>query len=142
MLDTLDIQILRLLERNSRISYTDISKSVQMSRPSVVERMNKLIEKGIIERFTMKLSVKKVGRPIAGFLHISNMKPPLATMLELLQRKEVIEVYSVTGENNFIAKVAVKDMEEMEVLLSDLMPFCRIVTSLIIIDHNVDRFIF
>ena len=60
-------------------------------------------------------------------------------MLKVLDRDEIVEIYSVTGENNFIAKAAVSEIEEMENLLQDLMPYCKVVTSLVIIKHKVDR---
>lgn len=139
MLDAIDKKLINLLEKNSRLSYTDLSKAVHLSRPSVVERINRLLDQNIIEKFTTVFSLKKIGRPVCLFIHISNIKLSVEEMLELFERDEIIEVYSVTGENNFILKAATADLESMEQLLKDLMPFCKLVTSLVISRYERDR---
>lgn len=142
MIDGIDKKLLKLLTENSRISYTDLSKAVHISRPSVTERISRFLELGIIERFTAVVNFKKIGRPICSFLHISDMKLSVEEMLKLFDRDETTEVYSITGENNFIVKVAVADMECLERLLEDLMPYCKVVTSLIITQYPTKRTFF
>lgn len=142
MIDGIDKKLLSLLAENSRMSYTDLSKAVHISRPSVTERISRLLELGIIEKFTAIFNYKKIGRPICSFLHISNMKLSVEDMLKLFDRDEVIELYSITGENNFIVKVAVPDMECLERLLQEIMPHCKVVTSLIITQYPLKRSLF
>ena len=139
MLDKTDRAILAALEKNARISNADLARAVHISRPSIIKRINRFLEEGVIEKFTAVFSLKKIGRPVCSFIHISNIKLSVAEMLKILDRDEIVEIYSVTGENNFIAKTAVSAMEDMEKLLQDLMPYCRVVTSLVIIRHDVDR---
>lgn len=139
MIDGIDKKLLALLVENSRMSYTDLSKAVHISRPSVTERISRFLELGIIEKFTAVLNYKKIGRPICSFLHVSDIRRPVEEMLRLFDREEVTEVYSITGENNFIIKVAVADMECLESLLEDLMPCCKVVTSLIITQYPLKR---
>lgn len=139
MLDKTDKAILAALEKNSRISNADLARAVHISRPSIIKRINRFLEEGVIEKFTAVFSLKKIGRPVCSFIHISNIKLSVAEMLKILDRDEIVEIYSVTGENNFIAKTAVPAMEDMEKLLQDLMPYCRVVTSLVIIKHDVGR---
>lgn len=139
MLDRTDRNILAALEKNARVSNTDLARIVHISRPSIIKRINRFLEEGIIEKFTAVFSLKKIGRPVCSFIHISNIKLSVQEMLKVLDRDEIVEIYSVTGENNFIAKAAVSEIEEMENLLQDLMPYCKVVTSLVIIKHKVDR---
>ena len=139
MLDKTDRAILAALEKNARISNADLARAVHISRPSIIKRINRFLEEGIIEKFAAVFSLKKIGRPVCSFMHISNIKLSVAEMLKILDRDEIVEIYSVTGENNFIAKTAVSAMEDMEKLLQDLMPYCRVVTSLVIIRHDVNR---
>lgn len=139
MLDAIDKKLLNLLEKNARLSYTALSKAVHLSRPSVAERISRLLDQNVIEKFTALVSLKKIGRPVCLFLHISNIKQSVEGMLGLLDRDEVLEVYSVTGESNFIVKAAAADLEAMEALLRDLMPYCKIVTSLVIARHELNR---
>ena len=60
-LDKTDIRILKLLANDSRISYAEIAREVHLSRMAVRERVMKMLEEGIIERFTVQLNSKKVG---------------------------------------------------------------------------------
>ena len=58
-LDKTDIRILKLLANDSRISYAEIAREVHLSRMAVRERVMKMLEEGIIERFTVQLNSKK-----------------------------------------------------------------------------------
>lgn len=142
MIDSIDKKLLSLLTENSRTSYTDLSKSVHISRPSVAERISRFLELGVIEKFTAVISYKKIGRPLCSFLHVSNIKLSVEGMLKLFDRDEVLEIYSITGENNFIVKVAVADMGALERLLEDIMPHCKVVTSLVINQYPLKRSLF
>ncbi len=139
MLDKIDRNILAILENNSRVSNADLARAVHISRPSIIKRINRFLEEGIVEKFSAVFSLKKIGRPVCSFMHISNIKLSVAEMLKILDRDEIIELYSVTGENNFIAKAAVPEIEDMEKLLQDIMPYCKVVTSLVIINHKTGR---
>lgn len=138
-LDRIDKKILNVLENNSRISYTALSKAVNLSRPSIVDRINRLLDNNVIEKFGAVFSLKKIGRPVCMFIHISNIKLSVEEMLKLFDRDEIIEVYSVTGENNFILKAATADLDAVETLLMDLMPYGRIVTSLVVAKYDMKR---
>lgn len=139
MLDKIDRNILAILENNSRVSNADLARAVHISRPSIIKRINRFLEEGIVEKFSAVFSLKKIGRPVCSFMHISNIKLSVAEMLKILDRDEIIEIYSVTGENNFIAKAAVSEIEDIEKLLQDIMPYCKVVTSLVIISHKTGR---
>ena len=59
-LDKTDIRILKLLANDSRISYAEIAREVHLSRMAVRERVMKMLEEGIIERFTVQLNSKLI----------------------------------------------------------------------------------
>ena len=60
-LDETDKRILELLTINGRMSYVDIGKELGLSRVAIRERVNQLIEKGIIEKFSVVINSEKVG---------------------------------------------------------------------------------
>ncbi len=139
MFDEVDIKLIALLQQNSRMSYTDISKAVHLSRPSVVERIHKLLDQGVIERFTANLSVKHLGYSASMLIQISNINIPVDEMLKVLNRDDIIEIYAVTGKENFIVKAVAKNLGDMEDLLKELMQYGTIVTSLIIDKYSSKR---
>ena len=61
MLDKIDRNILAALENNSRMSNADLARTVHISRPSVIKRINRFLEEGVIEKFSAVFSLKKIG---------------------------------------------------------------------------------
>ncbi|PGF17060.1 ArsR family transcriptional regulator [Natrinema sp. CBA1119] len=60
-LDETDMEILRLLSHNARLSYTDIGEEVDMSMPAVSDRIERLQDAGIINRFTIDIDRTQLG---------------------------------------------------------------------------------
>ncbi len=139
MFDNVDKKLIALLQQNSRISYTDLSKAVHLSRPSVVERINKFMENGVIEKFTTVFSPKGLGRSVSLFIQISNINVSVDEMMKVLDKDAILEVYAVTGKENFIIKAAVKDLDEMQDLLKELMHYGNIVSAVIIDKFSKSR---
>ena len=61
-MDKTDIQLLKILQQDGRITLSDLSKELSLSRPSVSERLTRLIEQGIIDKFAAKVLPSSVGR--------------------------------------------------------------------------------
>ena len=139
MFDEVDKKLIELLQQNSRMSYTDLSKAVHLSRPSVVERIHKLLDQGVIERFTTSLSVKHLGYSASMLIQISNINISVDEMLKVLNRDDIIEIYAVTGKENFIVKAVAKNLDDMQDLLKELMQYGTIVTALIIDKYSTKK---
>lgn len=61
-MDKMDRDILKLLQENARMTISELSKELSLSRPSMSERLLRLQEKGIIENFTTRVSLKKLAK--------------------------------------------------------------------------------
>lgn len=61
-MDKMDRDILKLLQENARMTISELSKELALSRPSMSERLLRLQEKGIIEHFTTRVSLKKLAK--------------------------------------------------------------------------------
>ena len=70
MYDNRDIQILEILQNNGRSTASDIAKEVNLSIPAVGERIKKLTEKGLIERFVAILNHKNAGLDLTAYVFI------------------------------------------------------------------------
>ena len=70
-LSKIDIEILKLLISDCRISYAEIAREVNLSRMAVRERVMKMNDAGIIEKFTVRLNSLNIGLNIAIFLQIT-----------------------------------------------------------------------
>ncbi len=132
-MDDLDKKILELLQDNSRLSITEISKTINLSRPSVSERMTRLIDEGIIEQFTTIIPPAKIGHGVSFFVEISSIKVPVEKVVELLkQNPHVTEIHCVTGTINYVVKVSMPGISMMNIFLTELMKYCHVVTSVIL----------
>nr|WP_312214789.1 Lrp/AsnC family transcriptional regulator [Clostridioides sp.] len=133
MLDNIDKQLIILLQEDSRISITDLSAKVNLSRPSVNERINKLIDKGILKNFSAHVPPESVGLNVSFYIQISDIKVSFNKICDiLLSKKCITEIHAVTGKINYIAKGSTRNISEMNALLEELMPYAHINTSIIL----------
>ncbi|MGO4889064.1 Lrp/AsnC family transcriptional regulator [Anaerobacillus sp. MEB173] len=132
-MDQIDIQLLKLLQKNSRMTISELSNELALSRPSITERMHRLQERGVIEEFSARVSLPAVGREILLIIQVSEVKVPLQEFEEFIQQEEeVIECHRVTGEVSYFLKAAVSNMNSMRMLIDKLIPFGNINTSTVI----------
>ena len=114
-LDKTDIRILKLLANDSRISYAEIAREVHLSRMAVRERVMKMLEEGIIERFTVQLNSKKVGLNTPVLLQVKAVPNKLDDVANALEEYSQIEsIYAMTGKNELYADAFVEDIESLE----------------------------
>ncbi|MCZ6564070.1 MAG: Lrp/AsnC family transcriptional regulator, partial [Deltaproteobacteria bacterium] len=71
MLDSIDIAILFFLQHHGRRHLAQIAKEVELSPPTVMERVKKLEARGIIKGYHAHLDAKKIGRDIMAFIGVS-----------------------------------------------------------------------
>lgn len=132
-MDNIDIILLKLLQENSRITISELSKKLALSRPSISERILRLQEKGIIEEFTARVSLDAVGRNTILYIQLSSLKVSPSVIEEMLAGDEdVLECHRVTGHIDYFIKAAVDGMESMSLLIDRLMPYGVVNTSVVI----------
>lgn len=132
-MDEIDKELIILLQENSRITMTELSKKVNLSRPSVQERVNKLLEKGVIEAFTVIVNPKKIGRKVVFYIEISDLNLSYEEFVKIALNKEAItEIHAVTGKANYIIKASTPDVDSMNELLEEFMGYGKIVTSIVL----------
>jgi len=71
MLDKKDKEILKELQKDSRLSTTKLSSKVGMKRTTVLDRINKMKQSGIIKTFTAVPNYRKIGKPVTVFFLVS-----------------------------------------------------------------------
>jgi Lrp/AsnC family transcriptional regulator, leucine-responsive regulatory protein len=119
-LDDIDKKILELLMVNGRMSYVDIGKELNLSRVSVRERVNQLMEDGIIERFTVVINSEKVGKTVSGFFEVDCEPAFLVEVAEkLAQNPNVASCYQMTGPSTLHMHVLVEDFIALEKFINN-----------------------
>jgi len=116
-LDTKDKKILNILQENSRASYTYIAGELGVSEATVRYRVKNLVDKGVINKFTVLLDPKKIGYPTTGILMVKIAPDNFEkTSEQISDLSETYHVFQNTGEYNLVAVVHAHNLEH----LSDL----------------------
>jgi DNA-binding Lrp family transcriptional regulator len=110
-LDDVDRGIIEHLRMNARTTFVDIGKVLDVSDATVYNRVNRLIEMGVIKRFTIDVDETAIGKGVSGFVLV-NVKPGFVKEVSkhLCEIERVSEVYEVHGSEDLIAKVRAKNL--------------------------------
>ena len=113
-LDSKDIAILSLLQKNARITVKEISDKMHLSTTPVHERIKRMEASGVIKQYATLVDHTKVGKSLMVICYVSLKQHSknaggkfIKTINEL---NEVIECYSISGEFDFMLKVVCEDM--------------------------------
>jgi Lrp/AsnC family transcriptional regulator, leucine-responsive regulatory protein len=126
MLDKTDLRILDILQQNGRIPNKDIAAMIGKSTSRVFERIRRLKEDGFIQKVVAMLDHKMIDRSFIVFALIRlkehSHKMFLHFESQISQMDEVMECYYMTGDGDFMLKIAVADMDSYnEFLVSRLL---------------------
>src|SRR5690349_3291286 len=117
-LDEVDIQLLSLLQGEGRMTNAELAKRVNLSPPSVLQRVRGLERAGIIKGYTALLDADRLGLKITALTFI-NLALHQDLAIErfrkaVIQIPEVLECYNISGEFDFVLKIVVRDMRAYE----------------------------
>ena len=122
-LDKTDLQILRILQENGRVTNLQLSVEVGLSPAPTLERVRKLENNGFIKSYHALVDEEKLGLGIKTFIQISldfHQKNTIQTFIDEIQAiKEVTECHHVTGQCDFLLKVYVRDIKSYEQLIME-----------------------
>lgn len=119
-LDEVDQDILNLLSQNSRMSYMEIGKKVNLSRVAVKSRIQAMENEGIIEQYSIIVNPQKVGRTVSAFFEIEVQPDHLYEVASLLSNKEsVTDIYQMTGSSKLHVHAVMELNEDLERFLKE-----------------------
>ena len=122
MMDKKDNVILDELKKNSRETTTKLAKKLEMPRVTVHDRIERLVEKGIIKKFTIQTDYKKIDLPTKVFIFLS-ITPDDVIHRDLANKiaklPGVYEVHMITGEYDLLIKVRGKSIEDIGKIVID-----------------------
>jgi Lrp/AsnC family transcriptional regulator, leucine-responsive regulatory protein len=131
MLDDLDIKMLNMLQRKARTKRNELAEAVELSIPSVSERLHKLESNGVIEGYYTKLNRKIFGFDIMAYILVvmESSKHYKSLITHVEKKPEILECHSVLGEGSHMLKVLVKNSEALERLLSEIQAWTGVVST-------------
>ncbi len=114
LLDSTDVKILNCLQKDARMSITDISQTVEMSYGSVDNRIQKLKAKGIIQGFRIVLDLNKLGGGISFFLFLERKNHSLNSLESIKEAirsfPEVLFCHVLGGNQDFLIQIQLPDI--------------------------------
>ncbi len=122
-LDEVDVQILNLLQKDGRMTNTDLAKHVGLTAPSALQRVRSLEKAGFVKGYSAQLDPEKLGLRLTAFTFIAlALHQDLA--IERFRKSigdlpEVLECYHISGEFDFMLKVLVKDIRSYEAFIRE-----------------------
>ena len=139
-LDHIDKEILNILQENGRITNTELASRVGMSPPPMLERVKKLEKRGIITKYVALIDPDTIDKGTMALVSVSLDRHRIKSIDQFTHAieklPEVMECYHITGEDDYLLKVAVKDIHEYENFilkkLTKLPALSKIKTSFIL----------
>lgn len=117
-LNATDKKILEILQTDAKITNVELAAKVGISPPAMLERVKKLESSGIIEKYVALINPQKVGRETFAMVSVSLTQHQLPTInlfvKEINKLEEVLECFHVTGKEDFLLKVVVKNIPDYE----------------------------
>jgi Lrp/AsnC family leucine-responsive transcriptional regulator len=131
-MDAVNRRILAELQRDPRLTMSELGRRVGMSSPAVTERVRRLEESGVIRGYRLEVDPVALGLPIAAYVRIRPNAGQLARIAELAQQiPEVVECHRVTGEDCFILKVYIPAIDQLDRLLDSFLLYGSTTTNII-----------
>lgn len=136
-LDKLDRHIIDLLQRNARMSNTELGKQIGLSQSAVTARIQKLEENGVISGYHARINARLLGMEIAALIRIKTTHAQIkACLSEFDAMPEISQADRITGEDCFIVRVVVASMPDLENAIDRLAKFGAVSTSIILATYD------
>ena len=118
-LDRIDSRILKLLQKNARTTNVEIARKLGMAPSSIIERIRKLEEGGVILGYHTRINPKMLDVGLLAFVFVRSDRwvPARKSALALARHPWVMEIHDLAGEDCYVVKMRCRDTEELGELL-------------------------
>jgi DNA-binding Lrp family transcriptional regulator len=142
-LDELDQRIVAWLSRDARASYRTIGDAIGLSAPAVKRRVDRLLDQGVIERFSAVLDPRALGWSTEAFIELfcEGRTPPAVIRTTLARYPEVVGAYTITGDPDALVHVRAADTPHLEATLERIRsePYVTRTRSVLVLSRLLER---
>ena len=133
IVDSLNEKILKCLQENARLSNAEIGRQVGVSSPAVSERIKKMEDLGIIEGYKTIVSPFEIGYQLKAIITLRAFMGKLKPFLEKVKTyDEVINCYRITGDENIVMEVVLKNQKHLETFIDQLISYGESKTQIVL----------
>ena len=123
-MDATDQRILNLLQTDARMTLREIGEQVNLTPPSVSERIHKLEDEGIIEGYRIAIDRAKLGYSVSGYILASPEPAKYAAFCAFCEKQPAItEHHHLIGNYNALLRFSTRDTDELDSLLAAIKTY-------------------
>lgn len=131
-LDELDFKIIEELKKDSRLSMRELGRKINLSAPSVTERVRRLEAFGVIKQYTLDIDYQKIGLPVSCIIEATVKNGEYERFKAYIERLPNIEFcYRIAGAACYMLKINAENLEEVEAFINRTSPYAQTVTHVI-----------
>jgi Lrp/AsnC family leucine-responsive transcriptional regulator len=132
LLDDTNRRLLAELQSDGRVAFAELGRRVGLSAPAVAERVGRLEREGVITGYRADVDPRAIGYPLAAVVRVRPFARQIHKIPEIAaQTPEVVECERITGEDCFLLRLHVRDMQDLEPVLDRFTPFGQTTTSIV-----------
>ena len=132
LVDDVNRRLLLELQDDARLSLAELGRRVGLSAPAVGERLQRLQEAGAVRGYRAELDPGALGFPLGVIIRVRPAAGELHKVAELArQTPEVVECHRITGEDCFVMKLHLRDVEHMEEVIDRFLLHGQTTTSIV-----------
>ena len=141
-IDSIDRQILISLQQDGRKTASEIAKELNLTVPTITERIRKLQERSVIQAFQAVINPRSVGLDVTAIITvISSSSNNFKKVIENAKNTpEIIQCFSTTGMGSLMLWVATENSKTLEELLRKIQSWpnvTRTETQVILSKYNI-----
>ena len=140
-LDETDLQILKTLQKNAKLTTKELADAVHLTPTPVFERQKRLEKQGYIKKYVAVLDPEKLNQGLLVFCKVKlqqiNHEMADAFTRRIMRIPEVTECYNISGDGDYLLKVCVSSMQKYQQFILDKLgdfPYISQVRSFFVMD--------
>jgi Lrp/AsnC family transcriptional regulator, leucine-responsive regulatory protein len=131
-IDTIDKKIIDELKENSRLSMSELGRRINLSSPSVTERVRQMESFGIIKKYTLEINYEKLGFPIQCIVEATVKNGDYHSFKNYIEKLPNVQFcYRIAGRACYMLKMQFQTFSEAEAFIEAVNPFAHTVTHFI-----------
>ena len=123
-IDKTDVEILRVLEKNSRLSLRKIAKKIGVSVATVMHRINRLEKEGVIRKYVALLDYDKLGYELEAVISVNVAKGKLFEVEKKIATDPCVHaVYDITGHFDVVVVARFKTRKSLDTFVKKIQTY-------------------
>lgn len=108
-----DLELIKLLQKDSHISYVDLAKKFNVTETAIRKRIHSLEEKKVIKGYSVEIDYKKIGFDVCALIGIDTVPEKLVTFMEQMKQEDAICIYYSSGDHMLMIEKCFKNTREL-----------------------------